>query len=417
MPQTFENPSKDTGNLVLVSEHRFVRDPGGAIWTPTQVDYAFWRAYVQSCRKVTVAARVSDVGSVSAGYRRADGKGVTFEALPAYIGPVGFVASLPRIIYGMSRSARGARLVLLRGPGVLSAAMWMVARLRRTPFAVEVLGDNEAVFRDGLVGGRAALLYGSILGHLQRRICWEAVAVSYVTGATLQRKYPNRAGREFAVSDVVLGADGFAANPRTYREVETLRLVLVGSLEQPYKGVDIALRAIQRATIDRQIELVVVGDGRLKAGYQELAAALGIESQVHFVGSVPAGDGVRAHLRAADLFIMPSRTEGLPRALIEAMAMALPAVAARVGGVPELLDETQTFTREGVAELADILTAITPKEMSLMSEANLDRARAFSLDEISGRHAAFILATLGFVRKASRREDRGAHRDKARRVA
>jgi glycosyltransferase involved in cell wall biosynthesis len=420
MPQLFESDFIENVSVVLVSEQRFLRDEHGAIWSQTQCGYATWKRYLEWFGQVIVAARVTDVEAVPVGYRRADGEGVTFEAMPSYTGPVAFVANLPRIVHRMRRSTKGAHLVILRGPSVLSLPMWVVLRFGRLPFAVQVLGDNEAVFRDGLVGGRAARMYGAILARFQRQVCWDATAVSYVTETTLQRKYPNSRSREFQVTDVNLGADAFAVGPRTYSNEDTpLRLVLVGSLEQPYKGIDIALRAIQRAHDHRLIELVVVGDGRLKAEYERLAIDLGIDSQVKFVGSVPSGEAVRAHLKAADLFVIPSRTEGLPRALIEAMAMAMPAVGARVGGIPELLDDAHTFPREGVAELAGILVALTPEQMTLMSENNLRRARAFSLEKMSQRHAEFIHETRQwvFVAQTARRQGHAMDRNRPRRVA
>lgn len=411
-----EDSDTEQGGLVLVSEHRFIRDPRGAIWTQTQCDYGFLKTYAQAGGQVTVVARVGDVVDVPPGYQRADGQGVAFDGLASYVGPVGFATTLPRIIRMMNRSVKKARLVILRGQGVLSAVMWVLARLRHVPFAAEVVGDNGAVFRDGKVGGRAAVFYGAILERFQEHACWEAVAVSYVTASTLQRKLPNRGSRQFVVPDVVLDADCFADGPRTYRQGDVLKLVMVGSLAQPYKGVDIALRAIELAQLNRSIELVVVGDGRLKAEYEHLAADLSIGSQVHFVGSVASGEAVRAHLGAADLFIMPSRTEGLPRALIEAMAMALPAVAARVGGIPELLDDAHMFPREGTAELAEIFATITPEEMAIMSSDNLRRAKAFSLEEISGRHEEF-LQQLNSVTKTSRRQSRTKDRGESPHVA
>ena len=95
--------------------------------------------------------------------------------------------------------------------------------------------------------------------------------------------------------------------------------------------------------------------------------------------------------------------------------MAMPAVAARVGGIPELLDDAHTFPKEGVAELAEILSTITPEQMTLMSEDNLGRARAFSVEKISSRHAEFLHETLDFAAKTSRHHT--PDRDGPRRVA
>jgi glycosyltransferase involved in cell wall biosynthesis len=113
-------------------------------------------------------------------------------------------------------------------------------------------------------------------------------------------------------------------------------LVSVGRLD-PVKGIDILLRAFARV---RQrvpdTQLVVVGDGGCRPALQRLALELDVGSAVEFAGPLDA-EGVRARLAQASLFVMPSRSEGLPLALLEALAAGVPVVAARVGGVPEIL--------------------------------------------------------------------------------
>ncbi|GAB3976194.1 glycosyltransferase family 4 protein [Plantactinospora veratri] len=88
-----------------------------------------------------------------------------------------------------------------------------------------------------------------------------------------------------------------------------------------------------------------LGDGRYRPRLERLATDLGVRRQVHFTGTISAATEVRRQLDAADLFVMPSRTEGLPKALIEAMARGLPAVATSVGGIPELLPRRTWWPR------------------------------------------------------------------------
>lgn len=109
-------------------------------------------------------------------------------------------------------------------------------------------------------------------------------------------------------------------------------VAVAGNLEH-WKGVDLAVEAVARLGV----QLVVYGDGDERPHLEALARR--VRADVHFAGRV---EGVRDRLREADVFALPSRAENLPIAVLEAMAAALPVVAARVGGVPELVEDGVT---------------------------------------------------------------------------
>lgn len=109
-------------------------------------------------------------------------------------------------------------------------------------------------------------------------------------------------------------------------------VVLVGRLHSQ-KGVDIAVRALAHLP---DVRLVVAGDGPERARLTRLAAATGVADRVHFLGFVPHAR-VAALLRAADTAVLASRYEELGTALVEAMTVGTPVVAAEVGGIPELV--------------------------------------------------------------------------------
>lgn len=159
----------------------------------------------------------------------------------------------------------------------------------------------------------------------------------FVTRYALQQKYP-AAGLVFSGSDVVLDDATFAGAPRyAAGGAEPFTLVSVASLDQPYKGIGVLLEAVRRLrSTGRRVKLLVAGGGVLMPSLQEQAQSLGVRSDVEFLGQLDR-NGVRRALDAAHLFVLASLTEGLPRALLEAMACGLPAVSTNVGGIPELL--------------------------------------------------------------------------------
>jgi glycosyltransferase involved in cell wall biosynthesis len=113
------------------------------------------------------------------------------------------------------------------------------------------------------------------------------------------------------------------------------RLATVGVRAE--KGVDVLLRAVATVRARRpDVTLDVIGDGPLRADYQRLAAELGFGGAVTFHGFLDKAR-IAAILGDSDLFVLASRFENNPCALVEAQAAGLPAVASSVGGVAEIL--------------------------------------------------------------------------------
>jgi glycosyltransferase involved in cell wall biosynthesis len=101
------------------------------------------------------------------------------------------------------------------------------------------------------------------------------------------------------------------------------------------KGIGTAIRGIaEAATRHPELALLVCGEGEGRDSLTELALQLGISSRVFLPGFVP---DARIYLNAADIYLMPSRKEGFPFALLEAGLASLPVIATRVGGIPEIV--------------------------------------------------------------------------------
>ena len=126
-----------------------------------------------------------------------------------------------------------------------------------------------------------------------------------------------------------------------------LRVISVGRLA-PNKGIEFCIRAI-RELVGRgvSVEYRIVGAGPLRESLEALVAELELEQVVAFAGATPSDKVIEA-LRESDVLVTPSVTgpdgeqEGLPNAPKEAMAIGVPVVATRIGGVPELIADRQT---------------------------------------------------------------------------
>ena len=137
----------------------------------------------------------------------------------------------------------------------------------------------------------------------------------------------------------------FTFDPRSLPpEEETLKVISVGRMTEK-KGFEYTIRAfaeVLKQLPDRKVHLDLIGDGPLRQSLESLTEELGIKSNVTFHGVLQHTE-VKAHLKKAHIFILPSVTaadgdmEGIPVVLMESMAQGLPTISTRHSGIPDLI--------------------------------------------------------------------------------
>jgi len=370
----------DEGTIRVFSEARFRRDPTGH-WMTEDGLYGpeFWYRYARLFDRVDVVARTVDEGRSSGLKTDAD---VNLLPLPYYQGGQAALQALPALIRAIWHKSR-AGICLVQLPGLIGTIAALVMRVSRRPYAAEVVGDVESVIRAGTLGRRTAWTAKSA-AWVTRRAVRGARAVRYVTLGVLQAKYPASASAfSIGIARVRLADEDYAELPKAYPSTP-YRLIAIGSHEQRYKGHDVLLDAVRLLRDGGlSVGLTIVGDGRYRSELEDQVASLHIEDCVAFTGWVQDRRRIIRILDSSDLFVMPSRTEGLPRALVEAMARGLPAVASNVGGIPELMPEQWLVPVDDAGVLAGSIRSLLLSQVSYETAAtrNLSVARMYC-DEV-----------------------------------
>jgi glycosyltransferase involved in cell wall biosynthesis len=380
--------------LVVTIEHRFDRTPDGQVWTYTTCPYSFWKRYLEVFDHVRVVARVRDVSSVPSDFKHADGEGVSFVAIPYYVGPWQYLQKLDQVKRVAQSAVSAEDAVILRVGSPIAA--FIQTRLDKIghPYAVEVVADPYDAFAPGSVRHPLRPFFRWLYPRQLRSQCVKACAAAYVTQYALQRRYPP-ANIAFSThySSVELPDTAFVSCARLpQHKIGGLTLITVGSLAQLYKAPDVLLKAVAACVKEGlDLQLLLIGDGKHRPELEKLAKNLYLGERVHFLGQLPAGDAVRTQLDKSDLFILPSYQEGLPRAMIEAMARGLPCIGSNVGGIPELLPPEDMVSPGDVVALANKIREVVtnPEYMARMSSRNLEKAKDYREKILRERRIAF----------------------------
>ena len=295
--------------------------------------------FARHFERVTVFAPVTDQPTYFSGCPL-DAPNVTVAPLPFFTTHVQAYRHAPAIVRVFRKHADALDVINARGTAPLAYVLWWLTRRRGVPFLYHFSSDPfEMIARSpryrGLYRWFARTAYGcefAIQKYIMRQ------NYSFTDGsaicARLRRYTPN-------VEPIVLST----LQPEDYYQRDdsctgaVVRLLYVGYLRQG-KGLDDLIEAVgilRRA--GRPVELELVGEGELREPLQEQTRRSGLEQCVHFRGYLPLGPQLNQAYNTADIFALPSLSEGSPRVVLEALGHSLPVVATPVGNIPELLGQ------------------------------------------------------------------------------
>jgi glycosyltransferase involved in cell wall biosynthesis len=255
--------------------------------------------------------------------------GVTRIAISRMPGPSDIAAAR-----ATAELARRLRIDILHGHGAKGGAYARMARR-----GLRSGGRGVASFYTPH-GGSLNFKSGSLEQRLYCRL--EQVFDGWTDGLIFESAYAKDAYGRFvgfrtAPSRVIPNglrpSDFFDPTP----SASAAEFVFLGELRQ-VKGIDVFLRALAALQAERPARAVVAGSGPEEAQLKALTAELGLTDRVTFTGALPARDA----LNLGRCFVVPSLAESFPYVVLEAAAAGLPLISTNVGGIPEMVDGTDT---------------------------------------------------------------------------
>ena len=384
-------------DLLFFTEARLLYGKDKKHYSPDQsFSYLMFKRYLKEFRKVYVVARTTAMQSEIFGQvEPVEGKRVIVLRLPFYLGPYQYAmkknkleASIKQHLLSHPRAA-----VICRVPGTIGSLASKYMKKCNRLFGVEVVGDPKDVFAPGALKHPLRRIFKQTAVKNLKRTIGNASASLYVTDNSLQKNYPSASGTfSTHASNVMLPMEAFAESPKKLNLQSPLVIIAVGTLSAMYKSPDVLIEAI--AILKKngsKVRAKWIGDGRYLSTMTAYAKRFGVEDKIAFPGAVKSSIEVRKYLDDADLFVLPSRQEGLPRAMIEAMARGLPCVGTKVGGIPELLDSAALVPVNNADQLAEKITcfASSPNFYDSQAERNLREAYKYKIELLEVRRNEF----------------------------
>ncbi len=337
-----------TMHLAFAYDHRYF-EQGGTYYAGRAFGYETWQRYLCAFDRMTVIGRRSNSSKthLMPGVKASSGPGVDFLMLPDYSAGLSCLTIWQSSFARITKVVQTVDAVVARLPSVYGFLAVKAAIKAQKPWAVELVSDPlRSLWYHGKMRAKLA---APVAAFLTRQVMRDAKWALYVTNEYLQRCYPTRAG---SVRVACTNADLTGRVPTTagisdaavalrmearHEHDGPLIIGTIGSLNTRYKGLDTLMKAL--GSVARHMprfEVHVVGPGDAEP-WRKLAARHGFANLFVFRGVISDERALAEFLRAVDVYVQPSRTEGMPRALMEAMASGCAAVASNVGGIPELL--------------------------------------------------------------------------------
>lgn len=377
---------------LVTASARFAITRDGNLWTPNaSLRYYLWARYLEVFDEVHLMTRAKFHSEPPAGWNLVSGPGIKTVPVPYFIGPWEFIKNYANVRKAVNRAALDAEAILLRIPCTIGTEVLHSLPSGR-PYGVEVVADPYDSFAPGSVRHPLRPLFRGWFPRVLKQECAGAAAAAYVTKEALQRRYPCP-NFSVGISDVELPDEALVSKHRPRREaMGSCTLIFVGSLAQLYKAPDVLIEAVAVCVQEGlDIKLILVGDGQYRAELEARSATLGLGQRVGFQGLLPSSEAVREQLDRADIFVLPSHQEGLPKAMVEAMARALPCIGSTVGGIPELLPAEDMVSPGDVEALARKIREVVtnPQRMTEMSARNLETAKQYRDEILQKKRIAF----------------------------
>lgn len=224
-----------------------------------------------------------------------------------------------------------------------------------------------------------------------KKLMQAATHTIYVTNSFLQSRYPSK-GKAIGCSDVELQAiDDNILVLRLKKIKESrlpLKLATIAAIDVAYKAQADVIKAIGLLK-QRNIyfEYDIIGQGN-PVILQNLIDRLDLNDLIKIKGSIPHTQ-IFEILKDIDIYIQPSKVEGLPRAVVEAMSVACPVIGTDAGGIPELIPKKCLYPKGDINALVNLLISVNEDFLFKYAKSNFEEAKKYQKENLEKKRLNF----------------------------
>lgn len=387
-PEAIAKYSNKTAMRILILNSEYPPLGGGAGNASANLGRAFARA------GHTVAVMTAAYAALPKIERNEVGRGRSFEVhrVPALRRRAERSGALEQVSFMLGASLAGLGLVRRFKPDVQMAffgvpcgavSLWLKI-CSGVPYVVSLRGGDVPGFRPYDFAS-----YHRLIGPLVRLVWKNAAAVVANSDGlrALAQKFDPATQIEIIPNGVDL--DDYTPGSRDEGGSQAVRILFAGRVVYQ-KGLDILLEALAGIE-DIDWRLTIAGDGPLRPALEELAFRKGLQERIAFKGWLEK-PALHKEYREAQVFAFPSRDEGMPNAVLEAMASGLPVAATRIAGNEELVVDGETGYLVSVGDASGLQVALRrllaePAGRARMGEAARRRVQgAYSWENTASKY-------------------------------
>ena len=316
-------------------------------------------------------------------------KEINIVPLPNFKSPQKYLRLIGEVKEIIENQVIKSDVLIIRLPGSVSQIAIKYAKKYKKPYLIECVGCPFDAYRNHSLLGKLIAPYEYIKNKTSIR---DAKFALYVTNGFLQRRYPC-SGLTVGISDVEINRinDDILTRRLDKIKTESPKCILstAGTVEVRYKGQQYVIEALYQLKKMgfSNYEYYIIGGGD-NTRLQNEVKKYDLEEEVVFVGNIKH-EMIFDLLDKTDIYVQPSTVEGLPRSVVEAMSRACPVIASRVGGIPELINDSYLFDVGNVEQITELLLKIKKEEMCEMAKENFVKAREFEPETLMNKRLAF----------------------------
>jgi len=392
------NGTAKKGDVILkltwVHDHFFIKDlKENIVYSEIEFSNELWEKYLVSFDEITILSRQRTLNENenTINMNTSSRDNVSFKKLPNLNSLKNILTKRNLARKLIRQELKNSNGLIARLPSTLGILAIKEAKKLNMLYGVELVGCPS----DALKGLKTiqGSIYAPLLTHQTKMAVENASHVLYVTHDFLQNRYPTQ-GKSIGCSDVKLEKALLIDinTPKNFvKNLESEIVIgIIGYLSN-YKGIDTAFASIKKLNNKYpNIKLKILGGGDVKF-WLDYSLEMGLKQNQVSIESFADKRLVMKWLHNLDIYIQPSRTEGMPRALIEAMSVGCPCIASNVGGIPELVQEKFLHHPEDFNQLSILIESlINDKELYyLTSMYNIDVSKRYDFKRLEKNRVNF----------------------------